>query len=255
MSFVYSRNFDLFSLGSSSADSDRQQSARYVYNIRYKTNDYEPPKSRLTTSALNNSVNLNNPITDNLSNQNRQPYFISTTNLNVNDGSYRQPQENLRKNPVNYSTSYLPEVRDDDFTTFRYTYRQQVADRNSAVGSDSGIVMAAPIHQYGPKEDVQVADPKLSAIVEQLERQLETDTTKINEKLETKLKSLETMIHQQTFIIDKQDKVIEDLKGKISKIETERNNFRDRLSTREQGDKKYFTPADIDKIPSMNMNN
>jgi hypothetical protein len=44
------------------------------------------------------------------------------------------------------------------------------------------------------------------------------------------------MIHQQTFIIRRQDEVIERLKNKILKIETERDHFRERLSEHEQRD-------------------
>ncbi|CAF4872772.1 unnamed protein product, partial [Rotaria sp. Silwood2] len=42
---------------------------------------------------------------------------------------------------------------------------------------------------------------------------------------ESKLKKLEDMINQQTYIIRQQDEVIERLKSKILKIETERDHF------------------------------
>jgi hypothetical protein len=56
----------------------------------------------------------------------------------------------------------------------------------------------------------------------------------LNDKLEIKLKELENMIHQQTFVIRRQDEVIERLKNQILQIETERDHFRNRLSVHEQ---------------------
>ncbi len=56
----------------------------------------------------------------------------------------------------------------------------------------------------------------------------------MNDKLEIKLKELENMIHQQTFVIRRQDEVIERLKNQILQIETERDHFRNRLSVHEQ---------------------
>ena len=59
--------------------------------------------------------------------------------------------------------------------------------------------------------------------------------------MELKLKDLERMINQQTFVIQQQDEVIERLKSKILEIETERDHFRERLfihEHHEQDDKR-----------------
>jgi len=58
----------------------------------------------------------------------------------------------------------------------------------------------------------------------------------LNEKLEKKLKDLEEMINRQTFIIQRQDQVIDDLRKQILQIENERDNYRQRLSLHEKPD-------------------
>jgi len=103
-------------------------------------------------------------------------------------------------------------------------------------------------------DDNPVIERKLTYLVQQLGRQLETDAQKLSEKLELKLKNLEHMIHQQTYIIRRQDEVIERLKSKIFKIESERDHFRDRLSLheqREQDEKKFLTATETDESISM----
>jgi hypothetical protein len=59
------------------------------------------------------------------------------------------------------------------------------------------------------------------------------------------------MINQQTYIIRRQDEVIENLKSKISEIETERDHFRNRLSVHEQheqDEKKKLTTNETEKF-------
>ncbi|CAF4450237.1 unnamed protein product, partial [Adineta steineri] len=68
------------------------------------------------------------------------------------------------------------------------------------------------------------------------------DAQKINGKLELKLKNLENMIHQQTHIIQRQDEVSERLKNKILEIETDRNQYHEKLLEHEQNETKTFIP-------------
>ena len=219
-------------LDSPPTNSDRQLPSRYDNGLHYANHGHELTKSTHFTS----------PTIDSLSAHNRQQHFISTTNLNVNDKSARQ-QHNDYKNPSNNSTSYLSPVRDNESPTSKTTLpQQQQADRYSTIGSDSGIVMTTSNQQNQTVDDNQVIEKKLTNLVHQIGRQLETDAQKLSDKLELKLKTLEHMIHQQTYIIRQQDEVIERLKTKISKIETERDHFRERLSLheqREQDEKKY----------------
>lgn len=193
---------------------------------------------RLSCSAspLSHSSNqFTSPTVDNLTVHNRQhqqqQHFISSTNVNSNELSMHHRQQ-----PQNQSTPYLSsQTRDNPSPTFKTSYQQQQQqnDRHSNVGSDSGIVLT---------NDNPIIERKLTDLVQQLGKQLETDAQKLSEKLELKLKNLEYMIHQQTYIIRRQDEVIERLKSKILKIENERDHFRDRLSVHEQrelDEKKY----------------
>jgi uncharacterized membrane-anchored protein YjiN (DUF445 family) len=244
-------NIHLYYSESPSPNSEQQLSSRYDGGIRY-TN-----KSRLVESSLNNSSPFTIPTADNLSVHNRESHFISSTNLNVNDNLSRrhQSQANDNRNRLNYSTPYLSQIRDDPSPTFKPSYQQQHTDRHSNVGSDSGIVMTNFNHPHQITDDNQVIERKLTDLVQQLGRQLEIDAHKLSEKLELKLKNLEHMIHQQTYIIRRQDEVIERLKSKILKIETERDHFRERLSIHEQreyDEKKYYTSTDTETSTRIN---
>ncbi|CAF3432081.1 unnamed protein product [Rotaria socialis] len=244
------------------ADSDHQlSSSRYGGSLHYTNNDYESTKSHAVISPVNNVTSATSSTTEILPVYNRQQHFISTTNLSVNDTlpRHQQQQQNSHKSSLHYSTPYLSQLRDDDSSTFKHPcqhhhhhhhQQQQFNDRYSNVGSDSGIVMVQSNHQQETKNDNKVMEKKLTDLVQKLGQQLETDTQKLSDKLETKLKNLEHMINQQTFIIREQDSVIERLKAKISKIETERDHFRDRLSIheqREQDDKTIPIAKVIDK--------
>jgi hypothetical protein len=245
---------------SQSADINHQLPSHYYTDIPYKNSDYEPATSHLVETPLNTTTHFTSPTVDNLSVHNRQQHFISTTNLSAHDPSYRHQQQNDHKHPLTYSTPYLSQVRDIDSPPFKTTFQpqqqQQQIDRHSAVGSDSGIVMTNSNHQQQTHENTPVMEKKLTNLVQQLGRQLETDTQKLNEKFEIKLKSLEHMINQQTFVIRRQDEVIERLKSKILHIETERDHFRQRLSIHEQrenDDKFYLTstgPGQLNGIKS-----
>jgi hypothetical protein len=193
---------------------------------------------------------------DNLSVHNRQHTFTSTTNLNLNEHSSRRPQQQQQQNSRVRSTPYLSQIHDNEPSTLKSSFQQQQTDRHSTVGSDSGIVMVnanshhrrqqqqqqqqQPPQQYQSDEN-HFVEKTLSDVVQQFRKQLESDAQKINEKLELKLKNLEDMIHQQTFVIRRQDEVVERLKNKILKIESERDHFRERLSAHEQDEKK--TPS------------
>ncbi|CAF1582084.1 unnamed protein product [Rotaria magnacalcarata] len=243
------------------ADSDHQLSTSpYGGSLHYANNDYESTKSHTVTSPVNNVTSATNSTTEILPVYNRQQHFISTTNLSVNDTLSRrqqqqQQQQNSHKSTLHYSTPYLSQLRDDDSSTFKHTFQQQQQfnDRYSNVGSDSGIVMVQSTYQQETKGDDKVMEKKLTDLVQKLGQQLETDTQKLSDKLETKLKSLEHMINQQTFIIREQDSVIERLKAKISKIETERDHFRDRLSIHEQREQDVRTTP-IAKVIDKNTN-
>ncbi|CAF3790591.1 unnamed protein product [Rotaria sp. Silwood1] len=226
-----------------STDSDRQLSSRYGIgaSLRYTDQAYEPTEGRIYETPLNNSTSFTSPTIDNITIHNRPQHFTSTTNLNVNDTLSRRQQQQQQNNSKTYfthSAPYLSQVRDDDSSTFKSSYpqkqQQQYTDRHSIVGSDSGIVIVKPNHQHQTTDDSQVVEKKLTDLVQKLGRQIETDTQQLSEKLESKLKNLEHMINQQTFIIREQDEVIERLKTKIFKIETERDQFRERLSFHEQ---------------------
>ena len=113
-------------------------------------------------------------------------------------------------------------------------------------------------HQHQTNETNQVMEQKLTDLVQKLGHQLETDAQKLSEKLEIKLKSLEHMIDQQTYVIRRQDEVIERLKSKILHIETERDRFRDRLSMheqREKDDKYYLTSTGTAQFNGRKKNN
>lgn len=210
-----------YSDSTSSPKSDHRLSSGHNGGIRY-TNK----------SPLNNSTQFTSPTIDNLSLHNRQQHFTSSTNLNVTENNYR--------NSLNRSTPYLSQIRDDDNSqVFKAPY--QHIDRHSNVESDSGIVMVNSNHQQQLIDENQIIEKKLTTLVQQLGRQLETDAQKLSEKLELKLKNLEYMIHQQTYIIRRQDEVIERLKTKILKIENERDFFRDRLSIHEQREQDELT--------------
>jgi hypothetical protein len=114
--------------------------------------------------------------------------------------------------------------------------------------------MVNTIHPHPITEDNKIIEKKLTNLVQQLGRQLETDAQKLSEKLDIKLKNLEHMIHQQTYIIRRQDEVIEHLKSQIFKIENERDHFRDRLSIHEQrehDEKKYLLTKETDELTSL----
>ncbi|CAF3962305.1 unnamed protein product [Adineta steineri] len=212
----------------SSTNSDRQFSSQYNSSTRYTNHGFETPPSTHFTS----------PTIDNISIHNRQQqHFITTTNLNVNDKTPHHQQ-----NEYKTSSTYVSPIHGNESITFKPTYQQ--TDRYSTVGSDSGIVMINPNpQQQQATDDNQIIEKKLTNLVQKIGRQLETDAQKLSDKLELKLKNLENMIHQQTYIIRQQDEVIERLKSKILKIETERDHFRERLSIheqREQDDKKYL---------------
>jgi hypothetical protein len=240
-----------------------------MYKIRlycYSDSSSSPKSERQVYSRFNGDIhytnkspsNFTSPTIDNLSVHNRQQNFISSTNLNVNDASSRRQQQQPLPSNLNHSTPYLSQVRDDDSPTFKSPYHQQQIDRHSNAGSDSGIVMNNSNPQHPIVDENQMIEKKLTDLVQQLGRQLETDAQKLSEKLESKLKNLEYMIHQQTYIIRRQDEVIERLKSKILKIESERDHFRERLSVherREQDEKKYINTTETDETTSINQTN
>ena len=219
----------------SDSPASQATTSRYGGGLQYSNHGYDPTTTRLVESPSSVSSSFTSPTIDNLSAHNRQHHFISTTNLNIAEQSSRRIQSPLNettKTSLTQSTPYLARMRDSDGPMLKPSVQSQ-SDQHSAVGSDSGIVMVNPHHHGGPEEN-QLVERKLTDLVQQLGKQLETDAQKINEKLELKLKSLEEMIHQQTYIIRRQDEVIERLKSKIFKIEGERDHFRERLSHHEQ---------------------
>lgn len=207
------------------------------------------------------SVSSTSPTAENFSIPSQQNHFISTTSLTINEKpNHRSQQQQLR-------SPYSPPIREIDSPSSRFSsqsHEKQNIDRQSNVGSDSGIVtIASSSHptRGGAGEENHVVEKKITSLVHQLGRQLENDAQKLNEKLELKLKDLENMIHQQTYVIRKQDEVIEQLKNQIHQIETERDHFRQKLTVHEQREqnekkklteqeKKYYNPS-----PVMNDNN
>ena len=203
------------------------------------------------------SVSSTSPTAENLSIPPQQNHFISTTSLTINEKPTHRSQQ-LR-------SPYSPPIREIDSPSSRFSlqsHQQQTIDRQSNVGSDSGIVtIASSSHPTRAGEENHVVEKKITTLVHKLGRQLENDAQKLNEKLELKLKDLENMIHQQTYVIRKQDEVIEQLKNQIHQIETERDHFRQKLTVHEQREqnerkkvteqeKKYYNPS-----PVMNDNN
>ena len=200
-------------------DSAHQITPRFASGARYTEVGFDPSKSRVIEPSPS----------DPLVAHSRAQHFVSTTNLNINESSSRRQsvqRVNEQNTGLHQSTPYLPHTGRDDSPTFRDRSRQQPADRYSTAGSDSGIVIVNANHRQSTSEEHQVIERKLTELVQQLGRQLESDSQKLNEKLEVKLKNLENMINQQTFIIQKQDNVIEQLKEKILHLETERDDFR-----------------------------
>ena len=178
----------------------------------------------------------------------RQHRYVSTTNLNVNGESAQSQQQSKRM--FVHSSPYLSQIRDDDSSICKSSLQQQQPDRHSTCGSDSGIVMGNSNLQRQQIHEDQLVEKKLTDLVQQLGKQLENDTQKIDEKLELKLKNLEDMIHQQTYIVRQQDEVIEHLKSKILNIETERNHFRERLFVHEQRERDGKKTKDKRKSPN-----
>lgn len=237
------------SLGS---PSNRLNRPRYANSLQYNNHGYDPTVARLIEiPRADVNKQFSSPTSENLSKHDRQQqHFVSTTNLNLNEKAAHRTQQTppIEIKGHSRSSPYLAGNHSHDSSSLQTsptrlqnhirspTNHRNINDQNSAVGSDSGIVMVTPNHhqQREPNEDKQFVERKLTDLVQQLGRQLETDAQKINEKLESKLKNLEEMIHQQTYIIRRQDEVIERLKSKISKIEGERDHFRDRLSYHEQ---------------------
>ena len=222
------------------SNTDRLTISRYGTGLRYNNHGYDAAVSRLVETPLSPTSHFTSPTIDNLSMHNREHSFVSSTNVNINERTARHhlsPQaSNGEKTPLSPLVTHVS-------PTVRATPQPQHADRQSTVGSDSGIVMVNSNHSAACDE-TQFVEKKLTDLVQQLGKQLENDAQKINEKLEFKLNSLEDMIHQQTYIIRRQDEVIERLKSKIFKIETERDHFRERLTIherREQNEKKQMT--------------
>lgn len=181
---------------------DRTAPSRYSSGTLYYVDPVRPAGS---VSSLAHATQ------DPLSTPARHPqHYISTTNLNINDHA-----STLRPSlPIN-----------------RFGEGETNASRHSTVESDSGIVIVHP--NTSAMEQQPKIEKKLTEVIEQMRRQLETDAQKLNEKLESKLQNLEKMINQQTYIIQRQDEVIERLKTKMVQIENERDLFRERLIAQE----------------------
>ena len=128
----------------------------------------------------------------------------------MNGVSTRQPQPQHYHTPSrNQSTPYLAQAQDNDRRP------------NGSSESDGGTAYASRPNRSA--EGTQAMEKKFTDLVQQLRQQFDTDTEQLNEKLETKLKNLESMINQQTFIIQRQDDTIEKLKDQIRKLESERD--------------------------------
>ncbi|CAF3351635.1 unnamed protein product [Rotaria sp. Silwood1] len=240
-----------------------QTTSRYGGGLRYSNHGYDPIVSRLVEAPLSDSMHFTSPTLDNLSAHNCQQHFISTTNLNITEKEFRRQQQQQQQQKHQEQSSlinaapYVSRIRDDDSSVYKSPTQEQQQDYYSTVGSDSGIVMAHSNYQQQSDEN-QLVERKLTTLVQQLGKQLENDAQKINEKLELKLKKLEDMINQQTYIIRQQDEVIERLKSKILKIETERDHFRDRLyvhEQREQDEKKNLTTNEKNNLYDQHDNN
>jgi hypothetical protein len=246
-----------FSLHSDSPtdNSDRQPTSRYGGGLHYTDHGYDPTVTRLLEAPSINS-NLTSPTVDNLSMHNRQHNFINTTNLNINEKPVRRQQQNS----LVQSTPYLSENHDNDSPRYKSFSppKQQQTERRLTIGSDSGIATINSNAQQQHSDENQIVEKKLTNLVQQLGKQLENDAQKLNDKLEIKLKDLETMIHQQTYVIRRQDEVIERLKGQILQIETERDHFRQQLTVheqREQNEKKKMTTNQTEKFYKQENNN
>ncbi|CAF1400078.1 unnamed protein product [Adineta steineri] len=224
--------------------SDHQITSRYGGGLQYTNHGYDPTVSRLVEPPSSASIHIISPTMNHLSNQNHQRNFITTTNLHINEiAPPRQQQPSPPPPPLtspSQSTPYSSQVHDTDTPIVVSPPHQHQNDRHSTVGSDSGIIITNPNTQKS-KENPDV-EKKLTSLIQQLGKQLENDAQKINGKLELKLKNLENMIHQQTHIIQRQDEVIERLKNKILEIETDRNQYHEKLLEHEQNETKTFIP-------------
>lgn len=209
-------------------DPDRQGPTRYSSGTLYYVDPIRPTDS---------SSSLNDP--HSTPPQRHPQHFISTTNLNINETG---PSSSRRSSfQPNHSTPYVNRIVDGEITKLP-NHRPQ-CDRHSTIESDSGIVVNqtnSSLIEQQPK-----IEKKLTALIEQLGKQLESDAQKLNEKLETKLQNLEKMINQQTYIIQRQDEVIERLKTKMIQIENERDQFRERLIIQENEKQRSRPPSTL----------
>ena len=225
----------LFSSDPSTRDTDYQLTSRHATGgTPYTELGFDASKSRVLEPSPTS------PSSDASAVPHRSQHFVSTTNLNINESSSRRQslqRANDQNSAFNHSTPYLPRIGLDDSPTLRARSRQQqqqITDRYSTAGSDSGIVVVSSNPRHSTSEENQSMEKKLTELVQQLGRQIESDSLKLNERLEEKLKNLENMINQQTFIIQKQDNVIEQLKDKILHLETERDDFRAQVQLQKQ---------------------
>ena len=241
----------LFPSDPSTLDTDYQLASRHATGGTQHTEiGFDPSKSRVLESAPTN------PSSDAFTVHNRSQHFVSTTNLNINESSSRRQslqRANDQNSALNHSTPYLPRIGLDDSPTLRARSRQQqqqqqLTDRYSTAGSDSGIVVVSSNPRHSTSEDHESVEKKLTELVQQLGRQIESDSLKLNERLEQKLKNLENMINQQTFIIQKQDNVIEQMKDKILHLETERDEFRAQVQLQKQEPKTVVTVTQPERI-------
>ncbi|UJR25803.1 hypothetical protein I4U23_007153 [Adineta vaga] len=214
-----------------SPSSNQQTTSRYGGGLQYTNHGYDPTVSRLVEPPASISTDMISPLLNT-----RPNHFISTTNLTINERPSDFSQQQLTT-PIR-STTHSSQARDNDVSIM--TSSSKLQEHQSTHDIDSDITMTKfPNDQT---KGTPVVEKKVTALVQQLGKQLETDAQKINEKLEVKIKNLENMIHQQTLIIQRQDEVIERLKSRIAKFETNYDQ------TPEQNETSSFTPNENNRV-------
>jgi hypothetical protein len=161
----------------------------------------------------------------------RQPMKIKVSLYSDALATHRQSLRSTSEH--SYSTPYISRLGVDNVDTSHPTasFLSQQAVTHSMTDSDSGIVMKNSSLTIDQNRTIEKT---LTDLVEKLRRQLENDAQKLHANLEFKLAGLERMINQQTFIIQRQDDIIEDLKKKLGHIEDERDRIRTQLFTCEE---------------------
>lgn len=196
----------------SDQSSDRSQGGRFTPSgsvqpqIEYQ---YDPTRVRIVESTSTNPNRIPSPT----GSQRSAHHYVSTTNLSVYE---TRPQ---RQNDLNSSTPHLSQIGYEDSTK----------NRNNSTTNTS----------FDPS---QSRENRLIVLVQQLAKQLDLETKRLNDNLEARLANLTELIDKQTFIIQMQDKKIESLQKKVDQIENDQERMLSRLADNEKERENQYIP-------------